>query len=83
MTPIDAGPSGRLFVCALTNSDLDRAAFLMETYSDLPCDFADATLIVAAEQLEATRIFTLDRHFYACRPRRGAPFEIFPGPLPR
>jgi predicted nucleic acid-binding protein len=39
----------------------------MNTYRDLPCDLADASLIAAAETLGLRQIFTLDRHFYAYR----------------
>jgi predicted nucleic acid-binding protein len=33
----------------------------MSKYEDLPMDFADATLVVLAETLGTTSIFTLDR----------------------
>ncbi len=49
-----------------------RAFELMETYADRPMDLADASLIVAAEQLKTLRIFTVDRNdFQAYRVRRG------------
>ncbi len=38
---------------------------LMERYADRPMDFADASLVAAAEQLRTTRIFTLDRNDFA------------------
>ncbi len=44
---------------------LKRAFELMEAYSDHPMDFADASLVVAAEQLRTTRVFTLDRNDFA------------------
>lgn len=44
----------------LAKEDLERAFTLMTKYSDLPMDFADATLIVLAEKLSTPRIFTLD-----------------------
>ncbi len=37
-----------------------RAFELMEQYGDHPMDLADASLIVAAESLRTTKIFTLD-----------------------
>lgn len=40
---------------------VDRAVDLMWIYHDYPMDFADASLIVAAETLEISQIFTLDR----------------------
>ena len=38
-----------------------RTSALMEKYQDLPMDFADATLVVLAESLATTTVFTLDR----------------------
>ena len=34
---------------------------LMETYADRPMDLADASLIVAAEELRTCKVFTVDR----------------------
>lgn len=49
-----------------------RAFELMEQYGDHPMDLADASLIVAAEALATTRIFTIDRRdFQTYRVRRG------------
>ena len=51
---------------------IDRAFDLMEEYRDLPMDFADASLIAAAESLKTVKIFTLDaRDFAVYRIRRG------------
>jgi len=44
-----------------------RMHSLMQQYRDTPMDFADASLIVLAEQRSMTRIFTLDSHFHAYR----------------
>jgi uncharacterized protein len=38
-----------------------RAFELMETYADRPMDLADASLIVAAEELKTCKVFTVDR----------------------
>ncbi len=59
-------------------ADLLRVQELMETYRDLPCDFADASLIAAAERLNLERIFTLDSHFYAYRHRDNGAFLVVP-----
>jgi hypothetical protein len=49
-----------------------RAFELMEQYADHPMDLADASLIVAAETLTTTTVFTIDRHdFQTDRIRRG------------
>lgn len=55
---------------------LDAAA-LMAKYADTPMDFADATLILLAEQRESYRIATLDRRGFATyRGRRGDAFVL-------
>jgi hypothetical protein len=43
------------------DAGLRRAFELMEQYADHPMDLADASLVVAAEALAATRVFTIDR----------------------
>lgn len=49
-----------------------RAFELMETYADRPMDLADASLIVAAEELKTCKVFTIDRDdFQTYRVRRG------------
>ena len=49
-----------------------RAFELMEQYADHPMDLADASLIVAAEALATTKVFTIDRQdFQTYRVRRG------------
>ena len=50
----------------------------MEQYKDLPMDFADATLVAAAELLKLRRIFTLDRNFLVYRAAGRKPFEVLP-----
>jgi predicted nucleic acid-binding protein len=60
-------------------TDLGRIRLLMEQYADLPMDFADASLVIAAERLKVFRVFTLDRRgFGVFRPRYTHGFEIFP-----
>jgi len=56
---------------------LSQAAELMEKYSDLPMDFADATLVLLAEQLEVVEVLSLDRRgFAAFRTRDRKPFHF-------
>jgi len=56
----------------LDATGLQRAFGLMEQYADHPMDLADASLVVAAEALATTRVFTLDRRdFETYRVRRG------------
>jgi predicted nucleic acid-binding protein len=56
----------------------ERMAELMEQYRDRPMDLADASLVVTAETLNLTRIFTLDSDFYAYRIKGKGAFEVVP-----
>ena len=40
---------------------LRRAHELLEQYADLPMDYADATLVVAAAEIGTDLVFTTDR----------------------
>ena len=48
----------------------------MTRFHDIPCDYADATLLVAAEEIGLRRIFTVDRHFYAYRLTSGESLDL-------
>ncbi len=53
------------------------AAKLMDKYSDIPMDFADATLKLAGERLGILEIHTLDRRgFAAFRTSAGKAFRV-------
>jgi predicted nucleic acid-binding protein len=69
---------GFLKLCLPAEADALRACALMRTYADAPMDFADASLVVAAETLNVRRILTLDAHFYAYRIHGRIPFEVLP-----
>jgi hypothetical protein len=43
-----------------SQESLSRGLELIEKYKDTPMDFADATLVVLAEEMGITEIFTLD-----------------------
>ncbi len=63
---------GGMSVWDLDQASLRRAFELMESYADCPMDLADASLIVAAEELETRKVFTIDRKdFQTYRVRRG------------
>lgn len=55
-----------------------RARTLMEKYSDLPMDLADATLVAVAEEHNLRRVFSLDHHFRLYRRRDKQHFEVVP-----
>lgn len=61
---------------APTQADVLRAFTLMRRYEDAPMDFADASLVVAAEVLGIHRILTLDQHFYTYRINDTTHFEV-------
>ena len=46
-------------------ASLSRAADLIEKYHDVPMDFADATLVVLAEETAIDEVFTLDRRGFS------------------
>jgi predicted nucleic acid-binding protein len=51
----------------------------MRRYESLPMDYADASLIVVADALRLTAVFSLDRKgFRAYRKGDGSIFEILP-----
>lgn len=63
---------GGVSVWFFNSAAVERSFELMEKYADHPMDLADASLLVAAESLNANTIFTLDRHdFETYRIRRG------------
>ena len=69
---------GVLVIHDLTPPDLPRMQVLIERYHDTPMDLADASLVVAAETLGLTRVFTVDSDFYVYRFSRTGVFEVIP-----
>jgi predicted nucleic acid-binding protein len=60
-------------------ASLVRAKILLAKYDDVPMDFADATLVVFAEEVKVSQVFTLDRRgFSVYRLGRKRSFSIFP-----
>jgi predicted nucleic acid-binding protein len=58
---------------------LRRCAELIQEYADLPMDYADATLVVLAEELGTRLVCTTDRRdFGVYRIRRRGRFEVLP-----
>ena len=56
---------------------LKEAVRLMTKYADTPMDFADATLVLLADQLSIVEILTLDRRgFSTYRTSRGKSFRL-------
>lgn len=67
---------GAFEVSDLGREDASRVAQLMEKYSDLPMDLADASLVVLAEHLGHGRILSTDRRdFDTYRWKQHEPFR--------
>lgn len=60
----------------IKRSDYERLSDLMEQYKDRPMDFADASLVLAAEKTGERRILTLDSDFLFYRINKKESFEI-------
>lgn len=62
-----------------TDIRAERASELMRKYSNVPMDYADATLVALAEELGTANVFTLDlRGFRTYRWKARRAFKIFP-----
>lgn len=70
--------SGTFSLSALEPASTTRLRSLMAKYHDSRMDFADASLVIAAEALNDRRIFTFDQHFRAYLIHDQFPFEIVP-----
>lgn len=71
--------SGGLRIDDIPLDRWSRMRELMEKYSDLPMDFADASLVVLSEVHKVKTIFTLDRaDFTVYRPKHTPHFQIIP-----
>ena len=71
-------------VAVFTSQDAERAARLVEQYTDLKLAIADAhTMILAsADRYGTTRILTFDqKHFRAVKPLQGGVFTVLPADL--
>jgi uncharacterized protein len=76
---VDFFLSGGALLVPATKASLRRSRALVSRYSDLPMDYADATLVVLAEELETNQIFTTDRRDFAIYRIKGRRrFEILP-----
>jgi len=71
--------SGGLRIDDIHGDRWSRIRELMEKYSDLPMDFADASLVVLSEAHKVKTVFTLDRtDFSVYRPKHTPHFRIIP-----
>ena len=71
--------SGGAILVPATTASLRRTRELLDQYADRPMDYADATLVVLAEELGTNRILTTDRRdFSVYRIRSRGRFDILP-----
>ena len=76
---VDFFLAGGVMLVPSTAGTLRRARQLLEEYADLPMDYADATLVVLAEELGTNIVFTTDRRdFGVYRIKRRQRFRIVP-----
>ena len=79
MACLDFFLRGGSVLVPISSPALGRCRDLMEKYSDLPMDFADATLVVLAEDLGTNLVLTTDRRdFGVYRLAHGRSFEVVP-----
>lgn len=64
-----------LLIFDLTSGHIGRLIDLMEKYSALPMDLADASLRIASEELHTVRIATIDSDYEIYRPRPRVSFK--------
>ena len=70
---------GAFLLIPSAKASLQRVTALMEKYHDLPMDYADATLVALAEEIETDHVFTLDRKgFCTYRLRGRKAFRLVP-----
>lgn len=76
---VDFFLSGGAALVPSSPSSLRRCKTLLKKYSDLPMDFADATLVVLGEDLGTNLVFTTDqRDFNVYRAKGQRRFQILP-----
>ena len=76
---VDFFLSGGALLAPSSVTSVQRVRELLDKYADLPMDFADATLVGLAEELDCTSVFTADRtDFSVYRLKGRQPFRIVP-----
>jgi predicted nucleic acid-binding protein len=70
--------AGAVTIADFGAADVSRAAALMQRFANLPMDFADATLVVLAERLQTTAVFTLDRRDFSVYRAGRRTFRLLP-----
>lgn len=66
---------GGITIAEIATDDLLRIIELTEKYSDLPMDFADASLVVLCEKMKIREVASIDRDFGIYRTREKKAFK--------
>lgn len=69
---------GLVYLHQPSDKEWERLRQLMAQYRDIPMDFADASLVAAAEVHGLHQIFTIDPHFHAYRISDKHTFQVVP-----
>jgi predicted nucleic acid-binding protein len=78
-TCIDFFLKGGAIMVPTSFSILNRVRVLMRKYDDLPMDYADATLVALAEELDTGFVLTTDKRDFSVYRRNGRKrFQICP-----
>jgi predicted nucleic acid-binding protein len=76
---VDFFLSGGAVLVPATTASLRRCRDLVTRYADLPMDYADASLVVLAEELGTNLVLTTDRRdFTAYRIKDRGRFDVLP-----
>ncbi len=79
MSCLDFFIRGIIELRAISQSEIKIIRELMMLYQNVPMDFADATLVNLANQMNCFSIFTLDlKDFSIYRPKNNKYFDIYP-----
>ena len=71
--------NGEYLIERTTESDLKRAAEILEKYNDNNIDLVDSVIVAMAERLQITKILTVDRrHFSIFKPKHCESFTLLP-----
>lgn len=77
--PLELLLAARIPIISIEHEAQEHAVRLMRRYGHLPMDYADATLVIIADMIRATTVFTLDRRgFQTYRRGSGEAFTLLP-----
>lgn len=77
--PLELLLAARIPVVSIEHEAQEHAVRLMRRYGHLPMDYADATLVIIADMIRSSMVFTLDkRGFQTYRRGSGEAFTLLP-----